>query len=256
MALVFSSFWAFPAPYDIRTFFVINLSLAVNVGFVYPALRTLHLYPPLYTLRFRLLTGYLKHTASHTLHHFHIHNKYSSLSLHFEGMKTFCCCFPSRVGVLVLSPLTCAASMTCSVISFIALIQYHTELALSQRIFLGFLGAATAVVAISSVFGFFGALSKNHSAVTFYSSALLSIWLTVVASGVLNFVFLYKNKDDFVDRCATRYEETQDLHQLRSYVGEEKWCNKVSSMLIGDGVVVFILGTEPISMLPLTRPSF
>ncbi|UZJ52601.1 hypothetical protein CBS101457_001921 [Exobasidium rhododendri] len=144
-------------------------------------------------------------------------------------MNTFCCCLPSRIGVLLLSPLTCAASTVCSVIALYSLIQYNAELALGQRIFLGALGAAMAIVALSSVFGFVGALLKSYRAVSFYSAALLSIWLSVLATGVINFVFMYKDKDDFIDRCASRYEEEESLQQFQGYVDQEKWCNRHST---------------------------
>lgn len=142
-------------------------------------------------------------------------------------MQTFCCCIPSRLGVLLLAPLTCAASTVCSVVALYGLINYKDELALGQRIFLGALGAAMAIVALSSVFGFFGALMKSYRAVSFYATALLSLWLSIVATGVINFIFLYKDKEDVIDRCASRNEENEALQKFNGYVDQEKWCSKV-----------------------------
>ena len=120
------------------------------------------------------------------------------------------------MGVVILSPITCALAVVSATFTIYGLDRFWHELSKSQRIFLCCLSAMLIVVALASIFGFVGAIIRSHSLVTIYSNVLYSLWITLTATGVLNFIFLYKDKDDFVDNCRRTQHETKE------------WCRTVS----------------------------
>jgi hypothetical protein len=136
-------------------------------------------------------------------------------------MRTFCCIVPARLGVLALSPLTCGSAIVCAFFSLYALIQFFHDLQLGQRVFLGLLGSSMALLALASVIGFFGAIAASYKAVAFYSAVLTHIWLSVVITGIINFVFIMKDKKYFVNNCK---ETFKDQHGPDA----KAWCNDVS----------------------------
>jgi hypothetical protein len=136
-------------------------------------------------------------------------------------MKTFCCIIPARLGVLALAPLTLAASTVCAFFSLYALIQFFHDLQIGQRVFLGLLGSSMAVLALSSVVGFFGAIFASFKPVVFYETVLSHIWLSVVLTGIINFIFIMKDKEYFLANCKESYKN--------QHAGDAtKWCNDVS----------------------------
>lgn len=140
-------------------------------------------------------------------------------------MRTFCCIIPARLGVLVLAPLTGAAATVCSFFALYALIHFFDNLVLGQKVFLGLLGASMAIVSFASILGFIGAILASLSAVSFYSAVLTTIWLSALLTGVINFVFLWKDRNYFVNSCAATYRD-QVIGNVRD------WCNGVSKRVI------------------------
>lgn len=136
-------------------------------------------------------------------------------------MRTFCCIIPARLGVLVLAPLTGAAATICCFFALYALIHFFDDLVLGQKVFLGLLGSSMAIVGLASIFGFLGAIIASLKAVSFYSAVLTTIWLSALLTGIINFVFLWKDRNYFVKSCAATNKD-----QIVGDVND--WCNGVS----------------------------
>ena len=117
------------------------------------------------------------------------------------GTRTFCFCLPTRLGVLILAPLTFVMALVCSVVALIGLAKYHDSLGLAEKIFLGFLGSSMALTALASLFGFVGAILANLKMVSLYGSSLYMSFLSVLITGAVNFGITWHNRDDFVRDC-------------------------------------------------------
>lgn len=136
-------------------------------------------------------------------------------------MRTFCCIIPARLGVLALAPITCAAASACSAFSLYALIVFFKDLLVGQKVFLGLLGSSMAILALASVIGFFGAAAASFKAVAFYSAVLSHIWLSALITGIVNFIFIMKDKDHFIQSCKDTFRDQQKEDA-------KEWCKEVS----------------------------
>ncbi|PWN33712.1 uncharacterized protein FA14DRAFT_180347 [Meira miltonrushii] len=117
------------------------------------------------------------------------------------GTRTFCCCLPTRLGVLILAPLTFAFALTCGVVTLVGLAQHHESLGLAERLFLGFLGSLMALTSLTSLFGFIGAIMANYKMVSLYGSSLYMSFVSVLIFGSVNFGITWHNRDDFIRQC-------------------------------------------------------
>ena len=131
-------------------------------------------------------------------------------------LTTFCCCIPTRLGVLLMAPFTCILAICSTVISIYGLVHFWHDISIWQRIFWCSLSIMTTIVALASVYGFVGAIIKSHNSVNVYSNAMYSLWISLTASGILSFIFLLKDQEDVIDAC---------IHTQRESYG---WCKKVS----------------------------
>lgn len=116
-------------------------------------------------------------------------------------MKTFCCCLPTRLGVLLLSPLTLCFAAACSTISLYALFRYLDDLALSQRICLAVIGFSTAFLALTSLFGFIGAIVAKRQCVSVYNLSLWIVIFVVTSFGMINFAVQWHLQERFIHAC-------------------------------------------------------
>jgi hypothetical protein len=152
-------------------------------------------------------------------------------------MRTFCCIIPARLGVLALAPITCATAAVCSLFSLYALIVFFQDLLIGQKVFLGLLGSSMGILALASIIGFFGAVAASFKAVAFYSAILSHIWLSALITGIVNFIFIMKDKDYFIKSCKDTFKDQQ--------MGDAKaWCNQVSdkrSILRAVGLLLHLL---------------
>jgi hypothetical protein len=138
---------------------------------------------------------------------------------------TFCCCIPTRIGVLLMAPITCLLAICSSIISIYGLVHFWHDISVWQKVFLCSLSGMTIIVALASVYGFIGAIVKSHNSVNIYSNALYSLWISLTASGILSFIFLLKDQDDIIDACI--HSQNESWH----------WCRKVSTSFPSEIVV-------------------
>jgi hypothetical protein len=117
------------------------------------------------------------------------------------GARTFCFCLPTRLGVLILAPLTFCFALICSVVALVGLARHHDSLGLAQNLFLGFLGSMMAFTALASLFGFIGAILASYKMVSIYGSSLYMSFLSILVTGAVNFGITWHDRDDFVRDC-------------------------------------------------------
>ncbi|SPO26142.1 uncharacterized protein UTRI_02418 [Ustilago trichophora] len=89
-------------------------------------------------------------------------------------MRTFCCCIPVRLGVLMLSPLTAIAATLLAYTQLYLLLNYESQYDTFTKAIRGALAGITILIALSSLFGLLGALFARRGMVSFYSNML---WL-------------------------------------------------------------------------------
>lgn len=173
---------------------------------------------------------YQSYTCSHSLFHGHHRINQSitpiiklNTSFTMTGTRTFCCCLPTRLGVLILAPLTFAFALICSVITLYGLAKHQESLGLTEKIFLGFLGSMMAITSLTSLFGFIGAIMSNYKMVSLYSSSLYMSFVSVLIFGAVNFGVTWHNRDDFIRDCRADNKGMSKhdcRHVSKVYVGE------------------------------------
>ncbi|SJX62308.1 uncharacterized protein SRS1_13154 [Sporisorium reilianum f. sp. reilianum] len=165
-------------------------------------------------------------------------------------MRTFCCCIPVRLGVLVLSPVSAIAAALLAYTQLFLLINYEAQYDTFEKAIRGALAGITILLALASLFGLLGAIFARRGMVSFYSNML---WISLVIFTVLGAIEiwqLFRNKDQFVNSCETRTDlKTQDLQSFfgGSLQGEtDAACKKladVSAIVIAIlfGILVLVL---------------
>lgn len=157
-------------------------------------------------------------------------------------MRTFCCCIPVRLGVLILSPLTVIAATLLAYTQLYLLLNYQSQYDTFTKAIRGALAGITILIALSSLFGLLGALFARRSMVSFYSNMLWLGLIIFTVLGAIDIWQLFRNKDDFSRKCQT---ETQLKPQdLQSFLGisldgtRDQACKKLANV---SAIVVAIL---------------
>ncbi|TKY86494.1 hypothetical protein EX895_004643 [Sporisorium graminicola] len=157
-------------------------------------------------------------------------------------MRTFCCCIPARLGVLVLSPVSAVAAALLAYTQLYLLINYQAQYDTFEKAIRGALAGITILLALASLFGLLGAIFARRTMVSFYSNML---WLALVIFTVLGAIEiwqLFRNKDRFVNSCETRTDlKTEDLQNFFgvSFEGQtDAACKKLADV---SAVVVAVL---------------
>ncbi|CAA7262564.1 unnamed protein product [Cyclocybe aegerita] len=107
--------------------------------------------------------------------------------------RKFCCCFPVRFGVFVLSMFAMIGGSFVAAIGWIQVSQLNENpLPVSDQIALYIHSGIFTVLALLAVFGFFGALVRNRSLTSAFAIALAVHLGFSVASGIFTLVTLFK----------------------------------------------------------------
>lgn len=130
--------------------------------------------------------------------------------------STFCWCVPTRLGVLIMAPLTCALAICSTIMTIYGLSEFWNDVSKWQRVFLCTQTAMTIVVTLASIFGFIGAIIQHQNCVQIYSNVLYSLWICLIASGILSTVFIYKDQESLIWACVHSQDESWS------------WCKGVS----------------------------
>ena len=157
-------------------------------------------------------------------------------------MRTFCCCIPVRLGVLVLSPVTTVAAALLAYTQLYLLINYQSQYDTFEKAIRGALAGITILIALASIFGLLGALLARRAMVSFYSNMLWIGLIVFTVLGAIDIWQLFRNKDAFARTCESRTElKTEDL---QSFFGvslqgsRDEACRKLADV---SAIVVAIL---------------
>lgn len=99
--------------------------------------------------------------------------------------RTFCCCLPVRLGVFVLTILNLAGGVSFAVLGWAQVTHLkNTPLATVDEIALILHSVIFTILAVSSLLGFIGAITKHRSLVSVFSSMLLTFLCISIATGI------------------------------------------------------------------------
>lgn len=134
-------------------------------------------------------------------------------------MRTFCCCIPVRLGVLLLSPLTTVVAALLAYTQLFQLIHYAAQYDTFEKAIRGALAGITILIALASVFGFIGSLVAGRRLVSFYSNMLWVGLLAFVVVGAIEIWQLFNNKQDFINTCENRTQLNTGNAEIQSLFG-------------------------------------
>lgn len=165
-------------------------------------------------------------------------------------MRTFCCCIPVRLGVLLLSPVTAVAAALLAYTQLFLLIHYQAQYDTFEKAICGALAGITILIALASLFGLLGSILARRSMVAFYSNMLWLGLLIFVVLGGIEIWQLFSHKEAFARSCENRTDrKTENLQNLFgvSLQGQtDEACRKVAdvsaiAVTILFGILVLIL---------------
>lgn len=167
-------------------------------------------------------------------------------------MRTFCCCIPVRLGVLLLSPLTTVVATLLAYTQLFQLIHDAAQYTTFEKAIRGALAGITILIALASVFGFIGSLVAGRRLVSFYSNMLWLGLLAFVVVGAIEIWQLFHNKQDFINTCESRTQLNTGSAEIQSLFGAtyegaaDEVCKKaadVSAIVVAVlfGVLVLVL---------------
>jgi hypothetical protein len=152
----------------------------------------------------------------------------STVNTRRVSYETFLCCIPVRVGVVFLSLL---GSLGGSAMAVFAIIQTKrspgttgNKVALIIQIIIYIL------LAIVSVFGLIGAISRKRSFVRLYLWMLFVHLLLSIGLGIYAIVHNFKDARNYIDECASGSEDPSVL----------KSCEDGSKLFKGIMIAVFV----------------
>lgn len=165
-------------------------------------------------------------------------------------MRTFCCCIPVRIGVLLLSPVTAVAAALLAYTQLFLLIHYQLQYDTFEKAIRSALAGITILIGLASIFGFLGAIFARRRMVSFYSNMLWIGLIVFTVLGAINIWQVFRNKDDAAQRCEN--DTTLKTNDLQSFFGvslegqRDEACRKladVSAIVIAVlfGVLVLVL---------------
>jgi len=127
-------------------------------------------------------------------------------------METFCCCIPVRFGVFVLSILTAILGGFLSAASWVQYTKLNASSDTEQRVILIVSGVVYGVLALFSLFGFFGSIIASRPLVKSYSVILWINWLLSLAAGGLAIWQLFRagSLDSVIQQCQTATGDNSD----------------------------------------------
>ena len=157
-------------------------------------------------------------------------------------MRTFCCCIPVRLGVLLLSPVTAIAAALLAYTQLYQLIHFQSQYDTFEKAIRGALAGVTILIALASLFGLLGAFFARRRMISFYSNMLWLGLIIFTVLGAIDIWQLFRNKDDFTRKCESQTElKTEDLQNFFgvSFQGSRnEACQKLADV---SAIVVAIL---------------
>ncbi len=127
-------------------------------------------------------------------------------------MRTFCCCIPVRLGVLVLSPVTAVVAALLAYTQLFLLIHQQARYDTFEKAIRGALVGITILLALSSLFGFVGSVIARRRMVSFYSNILWISLLIFTVLGAIDLWQLFSHRNRAAQSCEAKVQQsTQDL---------------------------------------------
>ncbi|KAE8221088.1 hypothetical protein CF319_g5489 [Tilletia indica] len=160
----------------------------------------------------------------------------------YEHRRTFCCCIPTRLGVLILSSLTLLASAVNAWASLSPILSdsngpndwlsNYKNLSSSSRAILIINGSVAIASGLCALAGLIGAIIRQRRLVGLYSFAVWILLLASVALGSLSIWSAYKNKAQVVSNCAQQITVGQNRE------GGQQWKEQMCSDAYRVGLIV------------------
>lgn len=165
-------------------------------------------------------------------------------------MRTFCCCIPVRLGVLLLSPVTAVAAALLAYTQLYLLINHGQNDDTFEKAIRGALAGITILIALASLFGLVGSIFARRRMVSFYSNMLWIGLLIFTVLGAIDLWQLWSHRDTFARSCEQQAQaKTQ---QVQSFFGvsiqgeQNEACQKLATtraivVTVLFGVLVLVL---------------
>lgn len=158
-------------------------------------------------------------------------------------MRTFCCCIPVRLGVLVLSPVTAVVAALLAYTQLFLLIHQQARYDTFEKAIRGALVGITILLALSSLFGFVGSVIARRRMVSFYSNILWISLLIFTVLGAIDLWQLFSHRNRAAQSCEAKVQQsTQDLPQgffgISFDASTDEACKKLADI---SAIVVAIL---------------
>ncbi|KAJ7209567.1 hypothetical protein GGX14DRAFT_630782 [Mycena pura] len=139
--------------------------------------------------------------------------------------RTFCCCIPVRFGVIVIGLIGFAGG---GIIAVGGAIQAERSSGNKTAYLVQI--AVYALLAILSLFGIIGAITKKRGFIRSYLSILIAHVLFSIASGVFSLYRFFQDAPDDVNKCINNSTDTLAI----------KACQKGISVMKGVLIAVFV----------------
>ncbi|KAI0085135.1 hypothetical protein BDY19DRAFT_967303 [Irpex rosettiformis] len=165
----------------------------------------------------------------------------------FVGGRRFCCCIPTRIGVIIGSFLTFLVSGALAIILWFEVSTEHDMSFSSQErtyVILG--GLLETFLCLVSVLGFIGAIVRKQLFVSIFAYFLLVHFLLNLGFGI--YLLVVVNHTANVDVSVACHKAIKDP-------GAQQDCSKLLNGFRGalDGIIIFVLLIELYGLLIVTR---
>jgi len=136
---------------------------------------------------------------------------------HIRSRK-FCCCLPVRLGVFALSLVGMVGGSFVAAMAFIQISQLKQHpLGKGEIVALWLHAGMFTILAILSIFGFVGALTKNRRMISTFAIALAVHLGFSVASGIFTLVSVFRqNVQENIDKCLAAGGESATAAQCKT----------------------------------------
>ncbi|CAD6893569.1 unnamed protein product [Tilletia laevis] len=164
----------------------------------------------------------------------------------YSQRRTFCCCIPTRLGVLILSTLTLLASIVNAYASFLPIannsknphdwLTAYNNLPSSSRTVLIVNGSVAVITGLCALAGLIGAIIRQRRLVGLYSFAVWVLLLANIVLGSISIWLSFRDRDGIVAKCQGEVREKTDNVTEK---WDEKACSGAYRVALGVTCAIF-----------------
>ncbi|EIN11330.1 hypothetical protein PUNSTDRAFT_118791 [Punctularia strigosozonata HHB-11173 SS5] len=146
-----------------------------------------------------------------------------SLKEHVFGGRTFCCCLPLRLGVVIISFVSLLLSGFLSVILWYEVRVTSTMSGSERAVFAG-AGVVESLLCVASILGFVGAIVKKQSFIIVYVYFLyFHLVINCAVAGYFLYMIVHAANTDIVKACKEGLRSDQAKDQCDGLLKFAKW---------------------------------